>query len=103
MKSVERARNLIHKGNEERLFLGKNVSIGKDIKTWLHIVFNKPLFVFGLGLEENETFLRWILIQRIKYFKRFPDRKFKGWYINKRSNSGTDARKNSSFKEWDLK
>lgn len=93
MESVERARNLLHKGNEERYFSGKNVSNWKGYKTWLHIVFNKSLFVFGLGLEENETFLRWILIQRIKYFKRFPDRKLKGWYINKRSDSGTDAGK----------
>jgi hypothetical protein len=85
MGSVERARNLLHKGNEERLFSGKNVSNWKGYKTWLHIVFNKSLFVFGLGLEENETFLRWILIERIKYFKRFPDRKCKGWYINKRN------------------
>jgi hypothetical protein len=93
MGSVERARNLLHKGNEERLFSGKNVSNWKGYKTWLHIVFNKSLFVFGLGLEENETFLRWILIERIKYFKRFPDRKCKGWYINKRNNNGTDQGK----------
>ncbi|MAU15919.1 MAG: hypothetical protein CMH46_10325 [Muricauda sp.] len=93
MGSVERARNFLHKGNEERLFSGKNVSNWKGHKTWLHIVFNKSLFVFGLGLEENETFLRWLLIERIKYFKRFPSRKHKGWYINKRSNNGTDSGK----------
>lgn len=93
MGSVERARNLLHKGNEERLFSGKNVNNWKGYKTWLHIVFNKSLFVFGLGLEENETFLRWLLIERIKYFKRFPERKHKGWYINKRSNNGTDQGK----------
>ena len=35
----------------------------------------------GLTLEENETFLRWLLIQRAKYFALFPDRKYKGWYV----------------------
>jgi hypothetical protein len=93
MGSVERARSLLHKGNEERLFSGKNVSYWKGYKTWLHIVFNKSLFVFGLGLEENETFLRWLLIERIKYFKRFPKRKYKGWYINKKNNNGIDEGK----------
>ncbi|MDD2412327.1 MAG: hypothetical protein RBS19_05385 [Bacteroidales bacterium] len=93
MGSVERARNLLHKGDEERLFSGKNVSNWKGYKTWLHIVFNKSLFVFGLGLEENETFIRWILIERIKYFKAFPERSHKAWYINIRSNSKTDQGK----------
>ena len=93
MGSVERARNLLHKREDEELFTGKNKTQWKGYKTWLHIIFNKSLFVFGLGLEENELFLRWILIERIKYFKKFPDRKHKGWYINKRSNNGTDQGK----------
>jgi hypothetical protein len=93
MGSVERARNLLHKGNDARLFSGKDVNNWNGYKTWLHIVFNKSLFIFGLGLEENETFLRWLLIERIKYFKRFPHRKCKGWYINKRGNDGKDGGK----------
>lgn len=93
MGSVERARNLLHKGNEESLFLGKNIANWRGYKTWLHIIFNKSLFVFGLGLEENETFLRWILIERIKYFRRFPERKYNGWYIKTRNRRGTDTGK----------
>lgn len=93
MGSVERARNMIHKGNENSLFTGKDTNHWNGFKTWLHIIFNKSLFVFGLGLEENETFLRWLLIERIKYFKKFPDRKQKGWYIQKRTNNGTEAGK----------
>lgn len=56
MGSVERARSLLRKGNEEGLFSGKNANNWKGRKTWLHIILNKSLFVFGLGLEENETF-----------------------------------------------
>ncbi len=93
MGSVERARNFIHKGNEERLFSDKSIVHWKGYNTWLQIIFNKSLFIFGLGLEENETFLRWLLIERIKYFKRFPNRRHKGWYLQKRSNNGTDAGK----------
>ncbi|SDS20990.1 hypothetical protein SAMN04515667_1659 [Formosa sp. Hel1_31_208] len=93
MGSVERARNLLHKGNEERLFSEKNSERWSGYKTWLHIIFNKSLFIFGLGLEENETFLRWLLIERIKYFKIYPDRRHKGWYIHKPSNNGLDEGK----------
>ncbi len=92
MGSVERARYLLR--NERSLFSSEDVNKNnwKGCKTWLHIVFNKSLFVFGLGLEENEIFLRWLLIERIKYLK-YISKEHKGWYINKRSNNGTDQGK----------
>lgn len=87
MGSVEQSRNLIHKGNEAKLFTGKDVNYWNGYKTWLHIIFNKSLFIFGLELGENETFLRWILIERFRYFKKLPSRKHKGWYLTKRSSN----------------
>ncbi|GGE93857.1 hypothetical protein SAMN05443634_10644 [Chishuiella changwenlii] len=85
MGSVERARNLIHRGKDGRLYSGKNAELWNGYKTWLHIIFNKSLFIFGLDLGENETFLRWLLIERFRYFKKFPNRKHKGWYLYKRN------------------
>jgi len=61
----------------------------KSYQTWLHIIFNKPLFVFGLALKENETFLRWLLIQRMKLYKRHFDRKPLGWYLAKKGEDET--------------
>ncbi len=58
MGSVERARRLIHKGKPDNLFSGKNQQDWQGSKTWLHIIFNKSLCVFGLALEENEVFIR---------------------------------------------
>ncbi|MBK1442677.1 hypothetical protein JHJ32_21940 [Parapedobacter sp. ISTM3] len=81
MGSVERARRLIHSG-DDRLFNGKAQYHWKGRNTWLHIIFNKSLIIFGLGLEENETFLRWLLIERKRYFKEFQDRSFLGWYMH---------------------
>ncbi|MEJ5144643.1 hypothetical protein [Sphingobacterium sp. MYb388] len=81
MGSVERARNLIHKGQEGKLFAGKDVNNWRGCKTWLHLIFNKSLCIFGLGMDENETFIRWLLIERARYFKKFPNRRKKGWYI----------------------
>ena len=93
MGSVERTRGLLHKGNEDSLFSGKNVGHWPGSKSWLHIVFNKSLFIFGIGLEENEIFLRWLLIERTKYFRKFPDRKQKGWYLTPKYSNDIDLGK----------
>lgn len=81
MGSVERARAWIHKGNERRLFSGQDPNRWGGAHTWLHIVISLPLIFFGLALEENEVFLRWLLIERARYFKKFPDRKKPAWYV----------------------
>ncbi len=81
MGSVEKARNLLHKGEAKRLFNAKNRDNWSGASTWLHIIFNKSLCIFGLGMEENEVFIRWLLIERAKYFKKFPGRAKKGWYV----------------------
>lgn len=81
MGSVQRARGWLHKGDERRLFSGKNLRIWEGVSSWLHIVFNRPLLILGLSLEENEVFLRWLLIERARYFKKFPDRRKKAWYV----------------------
>lgn len=94
MGNVERARKLIHKEPENIRFEGKNQNFWAGYKTWLHIVFNKSLFIFGLGLDETEVFIRWLLIERAKYFRNFPDRKHKGWFVMKNGeNSSTNEGK----------
>ena len=87
MGSVERARKMIQENSLEDCFTGKNQSYWKGYNTWFHIVFNKSLFIFGLGLEENEVFLRWLLIQRTKYCKMYK-KSHKGWYIDKGIKAG---------------
>lgn len=82
MGSVEKTRRLLHKGKEEKLFEGKDIFKWEGYKTWLHIIFNKSLLIFGLGLNENETFIRWLLIERAKYFSKHPSRRPESWYID---------------------
>lgn len=87
MGSVQRARGWMHRGNE-RLFFSKSPDrpwLG--VSTWLHIVFHKPLIIFGLALEENEVFLRWLLIERARYFMKFPMKKKEAWYLHADRNS----------------
>lgn len=81
MGCVDRARNMLHRG-ESNPFSGKNQESWAGRNSWLHIVFNRDLCILGLSLEENEVFIRWLLIERAKYFKKFPERRKKGWYIS---------------------
>ena len=87
MGCVERARNMIHSTNMNEFFDGKNNDFWVGRNTWLHVVFNKPLFVFGLALDENEVFLRWLLIQRAKY-SRMYGRPLGGWFVDKGISNG---------------
>ncbi len=80
MGSVQRARSWIHRGKTRRLFSGKNIRNWRGVGTWLDVFFHKPLLIFGLGLEENEVFLRWLLIERARYFRKFPDRATPAWF-----------------------
>lgn len=81
MGSVQRARGWIHGRGDSHLFSAKNRRQWKGARTWVHLVFNKPLLIFGLELAENEVFLRWLLIERAKYFRTFPGRDHPAWYV----------------------
>lgn len=80
MGSVERARALIHKG-EKRLFVDRHRDNWNGSNTWLDCLFHRDLLFIGLGLDSAEVFLRWLLIERAKYFKNFPKRKCNAWYV----------------------
>jgi hypothetical protein len=81
MGSVERARALIHKGGDKRLFAEKNSGNWLGSNTWLECIFKNDLLFLGLGLDMSEVFLRWLLIERAKYFKTYPERAKKAWYV----------------------
>jgi hypothetical protein len=82
MGSVERARRLIHKGNESRLFSGKNIDEWSGYQSWLHVIFNNDLVFIGIGLDTTEIFLRWLLIERAKYFNKFPKRRKAAYFAH---------------------
>ncbi|WP_321992530.1 SIR2 family protein [Marispirochaeta aestuarii] len=92
MGNIYRARKWIHGNYEDLKFTEKNQKTWPGMNSWLHILFNKSLCIIGLGLEENEIFIRWLLIERAKYYRRFPERKKQGWYIKLKNevNDGKD-------------
>jgi hypothetical protein len=81
MGSVARARALLHGKKGKTLFSGKSRAGWDGAASWLYIVFSCPLLIFGLALEENEVFLRWLLIERARYFRKYPDLKKSAWYV----------------------
>jgi hypothetical protein len=72
MGSAERARRLIHNG-DEALFRGKRQEMWKGHQTWLHIWFNMPIVIFGIKCEKDEIFIRWLLIERKRYMNIYGD------------------------------
>ena len=66
--------------------------------TFLNILLNKELLVFGLALESNETFLRWLLLQRNRLN---PNQK--GYFVVIEEFDDTDKKEFPSGKEFFLK
>lgn len=92
MGSVERARGWLHRSGT-RLFAASDIRSWPGATTWLHAFMHKPLLIFGLGLGENEVFLRWLLIERAKYFSKYPIRSKNGWYVYVDGSGDFDAGK----------
>ncbi|NRQ43091.1 hypothetical protein HRH59_11095 [Rheinheimera sp. YQF-2] len=81
MGAVERARPYLHRGND-RLFKTADVNNWLGKNTWLNIFFKNDLIFFGLALDSAEIFLRWLLIERAKFFKKHPQCKREGYYFH---------------------
>lgn len=81
MGNVERARNMLLSHDFNEFFNGMNQTNWSGYYTWLHAFFNKDLFVFGLKLNKDEVFLRWLLIQRAKYSQLY-NKGLKGWFVD---------------------
>lgn len=92
MGSVERARQWLHRSGT-RLFGANNIEAWPGANTWLQVFLHKPLLFVGLGLRENEVFLRWLLIERAKYYQKFPFRAKPGWYVYVKGSGDIDPGK----------
>ena len=51
---------------------------------WLRVFMGRKLWIQGLGLRAAEVSLRWLLIQRFRYWRRYrpANRLSSGWYIH---------------------
>ncbi len=63
-------------------------------QTWIRLFFEKDLVIFGLGLDEQEVFIRWLLLQRARYYKRHPELNNNIFYINhQKSSAATNGKR----------
>lgn len=83
MRAIEYVRDRILPPNkfDAELFQGLQWFGKRVANTWLEIIFRKNIFILGLALETDEVFLRWLLIERAKFYALYPNLKKTGWYI----------------------
>jgi hypothetical protein len=87
MGMVQHLRGFKHKVAEE-ILSGPNEDQTRDpayhAAPWLRVFMGKKLWIQGLALHADEVSLRWLLIQRFRYWKRYkPDyRRCSGWYVH---------------------
>ena len=107
INQTARARKFIHSDDKLMDFDNKNKPFWNGINTWLHIFFNTDLCILGLGLDVNETFLRWLMIERERYFRKFPERRKEGWYLYSREDKMEEGKRlflqSTGFNEIKLK
>lgn len=54
----------------------------KGQNTWLEIVFFCPIVILGFGFEKNESFLRWLFLERARIHKINPYWKTEAWFVD---------------------
>lgn len=65
----------------EATYLPKKSLGWEGANTWLYHIFNRDLFIFGLGLDEQESFLRWLLLKIHEYNMQHRNSQLRGWYL----------------------
>ena len=88
MGSVHRARAWIYRTDNSliRYLQGKSRS-WNGIHTWLHPFFFSDIALVGFGFGKDETFLRWLFLERARLYKRFPSRRKKSLVHRRRQRS----------------
>lgn len=82
MGSVQRARTWVY----GQYGLRRNVKnrekpwVGSD--TWLEVLFFKPLVLFGFQFSKDESFFRWLFLERARLHKLRPDWAAKAWFVD---------------------
>lgn len=83
MRNLQDIRCLILPQNRynAELFNENNMGFTHIKNTWLELIFSKDLFIIGLQLDSNEIVLRWLLLERAKYYALYNHDRRKAWYI----------------------
>lgn len=91
MGSVEKVRPKIQSGARALFNASSMHWVGSD--SWLDVFFHCPILLIGISLDENEVFLRWLLIQRAKYFVKYPERYQRAWYVHTKNDEMSEGKR----------
>src|SRR5574344_433960 len=69
--------------------------IGRN--SWLDIFLNNDLYIIGLTLDSQETSIRWLLMEREKYFLKNKMKRRNTYYVNKTDNDSVGIGKKYFF------
>jgi hypothetical protein len=95
MGAVHRARAWIYRGDESLARMAKSEK-GKAWSgqgSWLEIIFFCPIMIFGFGFHKDESFLRWLFLERARFHKMYPNWERKAWFIDTPSSTSKLSRK----------
>lgn len=81
MGSVQRARAWVYGRNGLRANAMNSEISWRGYDTWLEVLFFCPLVLFGFGFGKDETFLRWLFLERARLHKLRPDWAANTWFV----------------------
>jgi len=85
MGAVQRARGLIYGtgGLRDKKLASADHWAGAG--TWLEPFFFCPIIILGLGFTRDETFLRWLFLERARFHRIRPDFKTEAWIVERKT------------------
>lgn len=81
MGIVERARRWLRKAKGNPLFRRKELDSWVGKNSWLDVMFHNHLLIVGIDLGTQETALRWMLLEREKFYRQNESLRKKTWYV----------------------
>ena len=94
MGAVQRARTFVYQErNSLRAISSRGDSSWRGADTWLDILFFSPLMIFGFGFNKDESFLRWLFLERARFHKLNPAWKTKTWFVDMPKNGSLNRKR----------
>ena len=82
MGSVQRARSWVYHRKGLRPYAKESSGNWDGKDTWLEVFFFCPLVILGFGFGKDETFFRWLFLERARIHKIRPDWRRPAWFVD---------------------
>ena len=92
MGAVQRARHVLYGKGGIHEFAKNGETKCPSLGNWLEILFFSPLVIFGFEFNKDETFLRWLFLERARLHHIIPRWKAPVWFIDTQKNKNLHRR-----------